>query len=258
MNIVVCCKIIPDPEDIEIKADESISVDHAEWMLSSFDLQAVETGVRLVDAQGGKVIAISAGPPAIDNSRLKKDLLSRGPDELTLVVDDAMQTADTCITSSVLERAIKRIGDVDLVLCGEGSADLYFQQVGLQIGEKLGWPTLNAISKITPEEGKLVVERRLEDEVEVLEVPLPAALSVTTDITTPRLPTLKEILKAGKKPATTWSLADLGLDQNPLPQVEVVTTRAPVQKQRKKVVISGEPEEAAQKLAVYLIKEGAV
>ena len=148
MNIIVCYKLTPDAADIEIKPDGSIGLERAEWTISSFDLQAIEAGVRLAEATGGKVIALSAGPHPLDNSKLKKDLLSRGPDELLLVVDDRLKDADTATTASVLAQAVRKAGGADLVLCGEGSADLYFQQVGLQLGEKLGLPTLNAISHI--------------------------------------------------------------------------------------------------------------
>ncbi len=258
MNIIVCYKLSPDAGDIEVKSDGSISLERAEWIIGGFDLQAIEAGVRLVEAAGGMVRALSAGPRPIDNSRLKKDLLSRGPDELYLVVDEALRDADTFATAGVLALAIRKMAPFDLVLCGEGSADLYFQQVGLQLGEMLGLPTLNAVSKIEQVQGRLLVERSLEDEVEVLEVPLPAVLSVTTDINQPRLPSMKEILKAGKKPVTQWSLAELGLDGKLGQQVEVSSVRVPQRVQRKKILIPGGPEEAAQALAGYLSKEGLV
>jgi len=258
MNVIVCIKLTPDPGDIEFRSDGSLSVDRAEWAIGNFDLQALEAGVRLVEAQGGKVMALSAGPHQVNNSKLKKDMLSRGPDELYLVVDDVLKDAHTAETAVILAAAVRAMGPVDLVLCGEGSADLYFQQVGLQLGERLGLPTFNAISKIEVEGAHLLVERDLEDEVEVLEVPLPAVLSVTTDINPPRLPTMKEILKAGKKPVTEWTLADLKLDGEIKPQVELIRTHAPSQVQRKGVMIEGTAQEAAQTLVGYLNKEGIV
>lgn len=257
MNIVVCVKLTPDAGDIEVKSDGSISLERAEWIIGGFDLQAIEAGMQLAEAQpGSKVIALSAGSRQINNSKLKKDLLSRGPDELVMVVDDNLTNADTGTTAQVLAQAVRKISDVDLVLCGEGSADLYFQQVGLQVGEMLGLPTLNAVSQIHLEGTHLLVERNLEDEVEVVEVPLPAVLSVTTDINQPRLPTMKEILKASKKPILEWSLAELGLLEEVKRQVEVISVRAPHQVQRKNVVISGSPQEEVQALIGYLSKEG--
>ncbi len=258
MNIVVCCKLAPDAADIEVNRDGSISLERAEWKIGGFDLHAVEAGVRLVETSAGKVMALCAGPHQINQSKLKKDLLSRGPDELYLVVDDALAGADTALTAAVLAQAIRKIGPVDLVLFGEGSADLYFQQTGLQVGERLGLPDLNAVSKIEAEDANLVVERSLENEIEVLEVPLPAALSVTTDINQPRLPGMKEILKAGKKPVIEWSLKDIGMENPAASRVEVLQTRAPHRTQRKQVKLSGTAQEAARALVDTLVKEGLI
>jgi electron transfer flavoprotein beta subunit len=232
-------------------------LDKAEWIIGDYDLQAIEAGMRLAEATSGKVIGLTAGPSQINNSKLKKDVLSRGPDEMIMIIDDLLLNADTATTSAVLAAAIQKLGGADVILCGEGSADLYFQQVGLQLGEKLGLPTINAVSKIDIEGGKLVVERSLEDEVEVLDVPLPAAISVTTDINQPRLPTMKEILKASKKPVNEWKLADLGLGGD-LSKVNVLSTRAPRQVERKQILIPGSPDEAVQALVGYLSKEGVL
>lgn len=257
MNIVTCFKFAPDSQDIEVKSDGSISVDKAEWVISEYDLMGVEAGVKLCEETGGKVMALSAGPQQINNSKLKKDILSRGPDELYLVVDDKLAANDSHFTATVLAQAVQKLGQVDLVICGEGSSDLYFQQVGLQLGELLGWPTINAVGNIQVKDGSVVVERNLEAEVEVLEIPLPAVLSVTTDINQPRLPTMKEILKAGKKPVTEWKLEDV-LPAGTKTGVDVVSVSAPRQVERKKVVIEASPEEAAQTLIGYLSKEGVI
>jgi electron transfer flavoprotein beta subunit len=174
------------------------------------------------------------------------------------VVDDSLASNDTHTTAAVLAHAVQKIGSVDLVLCGEGSADLYFQQVGLQVGELLGYTALNFISQITPLDGGVLVERTLEDVVEVLEAPLPAVLMVTTDINVPRLPTMKEILMAGKKPVTQVTLAELGFSAPPPAQTEVLETRVPPQAQRKQVMIAGTVDEAVQTLIGYLSKEGLI
>ncbi len=258
MNIIVCYKFVPDPEDVVTKPDGSISLDQAEWVISDYDLMAIESAVQLVETHGGKVIALSVGGSQLSNSKGKKDVLSRGPDELYLVIDDALTDADTHLTAQVLAAAIRKIGEFDLVICGEGSSDLYFQQVGLQLGELLGLPTTNAVSKIEVLDGKLVVERSLEDEVEVLETTPPAVISVTTDINQPRLPTMKEILKAGKKPITEWKLSDLELTGKAKKQIEVLSVRSPKQVARKRIKITAKPDEAVQTLIGYLSKEGVL
>jgi len=258
MNIVVCYKVTPDAEDIETKADRSISVERAEWNIGEYDLMAVEAGVALAESAGGAVSALSVGTKRVAGSKAKKDILSRGPDDLYLVADDALAVVDTATTASLLAKAIGKRGEYDLVICGEGSSDLYFQQVGLQLGERLGVPTVNAVSKIELEDGKLVVERSLEGEVQVLEVPLPAVISVTTDINQPRLPSMKEILKAGKKPTTEWSLADVEAAADEDRGVEVLSSLAPPAVDRKRVLITEEPDKAVATLIGYLSKEGVL
>ncbi|MFN7037664.1 MAG: putative electron transfer flavoprotein FixA [Bellilinea sp.] len=258
MNLIVCYKFVPDPEDMQVKPDGRISFEGAEWIISDYDLMAIETAVRLAEAHGGKVTALSAGPQPLSSSKGKKDVLSRGPDELALVVDNALQDADTHQTAQALAAAIRKIGEFDLVIFGEGSADLYFQQVGLQVGELLGVPVINAVVKAAVMDNRLVVERSAEDDVQVLETSLPAAIAVTTDICQPRLPSMKEILKAGKKPVTEWSLADLGLDLLALRTTQTLALRPPDQVERKRIKISGEPDQAVQQLLNYLSKEGVL
>ncbi|MRR29143.1 electron transfer flavoprotein, partial [bacterium] len=170
MKIVVCAKLAPDASDIEVRSDGTISLERAEWRIGSFDLQAIEAAVQLREKHGGTVTALSVGPQRINNSKLRKDLLSRGPDDLVLVPDDSLANADTAVTARVLAAAIQKIGSVDLVLTGEGSADLYFQQAGLQLGELLELPVFNAVSHIEANSSSLRLERSLEDETEVLEV----------------------------------------------------------------------------------------
>jgi len=258
MNIIVCYKLIPDSEDLVKNPDGSISLEQAEWVISDYDLLAVEAGLQLVEKHGGKLTALSVGTDKLQNSKAKKDILSRGPDDLYLVIDPTLGYGDTHQTAQVLTSAIQKIGEFDLVMFGEGSGDLYFQQVGLQVGELLGKPTLNAVSKVDVENDALTVERSLENVIDVLSVPLPAALSVTTDINVPRLPSMREILKAGKKPVTEWTLGDLELPDELSPKVDVLTVKAPKAVDRKQIELEGNTEQAVQTLIGHLSKEGVL
>ncbi len=252
MNIIACYKIVPDEKDIQVRSDRSISIDKAEWVIGQYDLNAVEAAMQIYEAVGGKVTALSVGDRQLENSKLKKGVLSRGPQELFLVIDEALSGADTNLTARALAAAARKIG-FDLIICGEGSQDLYSQQVGIQLGQILNVPTLNAVSRIVAENGKLIVERSLEDEVEVLEVSLPAVISVTTDINQPRIASMKDILAAGKKPVTQWSLADVGLnDANR--RTEILYTLAPEQAERKRIILEGESEEVLDKFYELLRK----
>lgn len=238
MNVLVCYKIVYEEQDITVKADKTLSFDNAEQKISLYDLNAVEEGVRIAEATGGKVTALSAGDAKVENSKLKKGILSRGPGELFLVKNENLGSADTLQTAKVLAAAAGKIQS-DLILFGEGSGDLYAQQTGIQVGKLLGLPVVNAVSKVTPLDGKVEVERTLENMVEILEVPVPAVLCVTSDINTVRVPGMKDILSAGKKPVTEWNMADIGIDM-PQASVETVSILAPKQVDRKGVIIEGD------------------
>lgn len=252
LKVVACYKIVPEEQDIIVKSDKTLGFDKAEWKMGQYDLNAIEAGVQLVEATGGELIALSAGGGVVDNSKIKKAALSRGPQSLYLVADQALEAADCYTIAAALTAAIEKIGGVDLVLCGEGSGDIYAQQVGVVLGQMLGRATLNAVSKITPDGDKLVVERTLENEVEVLEVLLPAVISVTTDINKPRIPTLKEIMAAGKKTAVKWSSADLQLEVSN--KTECISTLAPEETDRKRIVIEGDSDENIAEFYEHLRK----
>ncbi|NLI91292.1 MAG: electron transfer flavoprotein [Peptococcaceae bacterium] len=254
MNIITCYKIVPEEQDIVVLPDRSLSFARAEWKIGQYDLNAIEAGMQIVEAAGGKVSALSVGDKQLENSKLKKGVLSRGPEDLYLVMDEQLENSDTFLTAQVLTAAIRKIGEFDLVICGEGSSDLYAQQVGAQLGEMLNIPTINGISKITPEGNKIIAERTLGNEIEVLEISLPAVVSVTTDINLPRIPSMKNILAAGKKPIIEWDLSAVGL-QGVTKQTEVISTLAPENVERKKVIFEGESEEVIQKLFESIRKE---
>ncbi|GAB7141159.1 electron transfer flavoprotein [Deferribacterales bacterium RsTz2092] len=242
MNTIACYKIVYEEQDIAVATDRSLSFDKAELKLGLYDLNAIEEATKLAADTGGIARAISLGGDCLDDSKLRKGLLSRGPAELYLVKDPSLKDADTNTTAKLLSLAAQKIG-FDLILCGEGSSDCYAQQVGVQLGEILGLPVINAVSKITPAGDKVVVERTLEDSVEVLEITLPAVLSLTSDINKPRLPGMKDILAAGKKPVKELTLADIGAGTG-APAIETVSVLAPKQAERKRDIVEGETKVA--------------
>jgi electron transfer flavoprotein beta subunit len=246
MKIITCFKVVPEEQDITIQSDGTISFERAKPTISNYDLNSMEAGAQIIETVGGQLIALSVGSSNIDDSKLKKNVLSRGPESLYLVADITLDNMDTHQTAQTLREAINKIGEYDLILCGEGSADLYAQQVGVQLGQLLGLPTINSISKMTIRDKKVVAERALEDEVEILEISLPAVISVTSDINLPRIATMKEILAAGKKPVTVWTAQDLELHER-FKTIEVLETKAPQQVERKQDIIEGDSDEAIQK-----------
>ncbi|AZG74492.1 electron transfer flavoprotein FixA [Shewanella livingstonensis] len=254
MKIITCYKLVPEEQDIAINADGNLDISKAAPKINPFDLCAVETGVQLKGLiDDCSITAMSVGGKALTNPKARKDVLSRGPDDLTVVIDDKFEQLLPHQTARILMAAAQKTG-FDLIICGDGSSDLYAQQVGLQLGELLGVANINAVSKIiSAEPGKLIVERALDNEVEVLELVLPAVISVSADINEPTIPSMKTILAAAKKPVTVLSAADLDLsDITEL--VELVSVIAPKQKTRQNIVIEGDDEQQIAQFAEHLRK----
>lgn len=245
MIIVSCLKVVPDEQDIAVQGNGDLAFDRARLTISTYDLNAIEAGVQLAEANGGTLIALSVGSGNIDDSKIKKNVLSRGPGSLVMVADDSLKDMDANQTAQALKAAIDKIGSPDLVICGEGSADLYAQQVGAQLGQLMRVPIINCISKISVIEGKIVAERSLENETEILGIPCPSVISVTSDINLPRVAGMKEILAAGKKPGSVWKADDVGLTAL-APTIEVIETKAPRKLERKQDIINGDSGEQIQ------------
>ncbi|MBU4214863.1 MAG: electron transfer flavoprotein [Actinobacteria bacterium] len=244
MRIVACIKAVPQEQDIAVAPDRSLDLSRAGWKVGAYDLNAVEAGRRIVEKVGGELIGLSVGGDALSGTKLRKDVLSRGLDSLVVVAGDP--SADSFQTASALAAALDGLGEVDLVLLGAGSADRYSQQVGNQLGALLGRPTLNQVDDLAVEGDHLRVRRLLEDAVQVIDVPLPAVLSVTSGLNSPRIAGMKDILAAGKKPVCEVAAAMPG------GSTRLVSLLAPEQVDRGHVVVEGAPAEVAQQLAQFL------
>ncbi|NJB66405.1 electron transfer flavoprotein beta subunit [Desulfobaculum xiamenense] len=241
MKIIVGCKLVPEEQDIAVNADGTLDTGKADPKISQFDLNALESAVQLKAAGEAQITVLSVGGKELENTKARKDILSRGADDLAVVIDDSFKGALPHKTASVMAAAAQKIG-FDLILCGDGSGDLYAQQVGMRLGALLGVATVNGISKIVScAEGKLIAERALDDEIEVLEITLPAVVSVSADINVPTIPGMKAILGAAKKPVAVLTAAELGIETAEV--VESVAVKAPKQKDRKRIIVEGDGDD---------------
>ena len=204
MNMIVCFKQVIDPE----APPASFKIDPLpiRWchpgvppVISPFDENAVEAALRIKDAKGGKITAISLGVNLLRD--VVKKPLSMGADELILLEDEAFAEGDSWSTAYALAMAIKKIGGYDLIFCGRQAADWDAGQVGSGIAEILGLPSVTLAKKIDITDGKARVERVTADGYEVVEVSLPALITVSNELGEPRYPTIKGIMAAAKKGA---------------------------------------------------------
>ncbi len=214
MRIVACAKQVPDTTDVKINPETGTLIrEGVESITNPFDEFAVEEALLTREEYGGEVHVLSMGPPqAIE---VLRNALAMGADRTYLLSDKAFAGADTLATAYTLAKAIEKIGDVDLVICGKQAIDGDTAQVGPGIATRLKIPQLTYVSKvreIDPEKRRIVVERMLEDGKEVVTSSLPTLITVMKDINEPRLPSLLGIKKAAKAEIPIWTAGDLGVD----------------------------------------------
>jgi electron transfer flavoprotein beta subunit len=223
-------------------------------VLDPYAEYAVEAALKIKDAVGAKVSVVSLGSGQLRD--VVKKPLSMGADELILLEDAAFDDGDSWSTAVALAAAIKKIGEYDLVLCGREAADWNAGQVGLGVAELLGLPSSILAKKIEAADGKVKVERITEDGFDVIDVPLPALVTVSNEIGEPRYPTMKGIMGAKKKEPIVWSPADIGVEPSEVGaagrRLKLVKLFQPVREGKCEIIEGEGPEEAGANLAQAL------
>ena len=214
MNIIVCLKQVPGTTKVKIDPQTNTLIRQGiENIANPFDTYALEEGVRIKERYGGKVTAISMGPPQAEE--VLREAISLGADEAILLSDSAFAGSDTLATSSTLARAINNIHEYDLVICGRQTIDGDTGQVGPELAEMLERPFVAYVSQIEEMDNSYMrVQRLVEDGHEVIETPIPAVISVVKEINVPRLPSLRGLAKAKSALIPTWTAHELGIDKD--------------------------------------------
>lgn len=214
MKVVVCLKQVPGTTKVQIDPQTNTLIRQGiENIINPFDTYALEEGVRIKGRYGGKVTVISMGPPQAEEAL--REAISLGVDEAILLSDSAFAGADTWATSYTLARAIDKLGQYDLVICGRQTLDGDTGQVGPELAEMLAIPFVAYVSQIEATNNKSMrVRRMVEDGYEVIETPLPAVISVVKEINVPRLPSLRGLAKAKSATIPVWTAEKLGVDKN--------------------------------------------
>lgn len=212
MNIIVCIKQVPETTEVRINPETNTLIrEGVKSIINPFDMYAIEEGVRLKEKFGGKVTVLTMGPPQAEAAL--REAISLGCDEAVLVGDRAFAGSDTWATSYTLSGAIKKLGEFDLIICGKQASDGDTAQVGPGISTHLDIPQVTYVKKVEEVKDKTMrVERLMEEGYEVIEIPLPALLTVVKEINEPRLPSLKGMMKAKSAKITVWTQKELNLD----------------------------------------------
>jgi electron transfer flavoprotein beta subunit len=258
VRIVVCVKTNYDLQMVRIKNREPV-LEAIPYKVGDLEKNALEAALQV--KEGGADATIVAVTVAEANNKVKetmKEALAMGADEAVVVSDPALAATDQAAVAAALAKAIEQSGGADLVLFGEGSTDNYTGIVGSRVAELLGMPQIGYARKVTVADGAVSAERSMDDMIETLTAPLPAAVTVVSEINEPRVPTLMNIMKAGKKPLTEYALADLGLDAGAAAAQKAVLSNLAEEQDRKHIIIEGDPATQAAGLVDALIKEGVL
>ncbi len=258
MNIIVCIKQVPETTEVKINPETNTLIrEGVKSIINPFDVYAIEEGVRLKEKFGGKATVITMGPPQAE--AVLREAISMGIDEGILLSDRAFAGSDTWATSYALSAAIKKMGSFDLIICGKQASDGDTAQVGPGISAHLDVPQVTYVKKIEEVKDNLArVERMTEEGYEIIEVPLPALITVVKEINTPRLPSLKGMMRAKQAKIIHWKALDIETDSNcvgltgsPTQVVKIFTPTPRVGGQ----MLRGETQEIVDKLVEVLRKE---
>ena len=255
MKIVVCIKQVPDTTDVKINPETNTLIrEGVESIINPFDMYAIEEAARLKERFNGQATVITMGPPQAESAL--REALSLGIDSAIHLCDRAFAGSDTWATSLILAKAIEKISDCDLVICGKQASDGDTAQVGPGIATHLDLPQATYVRRIDSvhldtDPKIMVVERLLEEGYELIELQLPALITVVKEINEPRLPSLRGKMSSRKAEIILWSNKDLGLSENQIglngSPTQVVKIFTPPHKEGGKT-FQGEPKEVVEQL----------
>jgi electron transfer flavoprotein beta subunit len=259
VKIIVCIKQVPDTTNVRINPETNTLVrEGVQSIINPFDVYAIEESIRLKEKHGGAVTALTMGPPQA--AEALREAIGLGADNAFLVSDRAFAGADTLATAFALACAIRHLGGADIILMGRQAIDGDTGQVGPGVAENLDISHITDIRKIEEiVDGRIVVERLLEEGYARIAARLPVVLTVVKEINTPRLPSLKGKLAAKKAEIPVLKAADigaeverLGLNGSPTQVMKIFTPPKPGGGKK----FTGEPAETVGALLAELTAAG--
>ncbi|HCT65525.1 MAG TPA: electron transfer flavoprotein subunit beta [Lachnospiraceae bacterium] len=255
MKIIVCMKQVPSSNDVHLDpVTNTIIRDGNKSIINPFDSSALEQAVEIKERLGGEVTVLSMGIP--DTQRLLRDALSRGCDKAVLLSDSAFAGSDTLATAYTLGLGVKKIGKFDLILCGKMAVDGDTAQIGPELAENLNIPHVTDVDEVIfVNDKEIICSKLIDGGSQILNVPLPALITVVKDIKIPRLPSIKGIRFSQTASLEILTAQDIsaditktGLNGSP---TQVVKTFTPVQ-ENTSVEFKGNAKKIAKQIASVL------
>jgi len=249
MKIIVAIKQVP-VRDSQLRIDGAgkwIQEDDLSFEINEPDAYALEEALQLKEKHGGEVIALCAGPSRA--SQTIREALAKGADRAIHIEDENLKSLDTLGIAHLLAAAVKD-ENADLILTGLQSDDLGYGQTGVVLAELLGAPHATIIMKVEKQDAAISVKRELENGwFQMMEIPLPAVLTIQSGINKLRYATLMGIKKAKSKEIKNVTVAQLGAAPRPTSVLERVY--APL-KNKQTQIFEGDARTAAAKLVEKL------
>lgn len=251
MNIVVCIKQVVDVSQVKVdEASSKLILTGIPLKTSDFDKNAMEEAIKIKEKLNGKLIVMTVGSESASESI--REALAMGADEGVILTDPAFENLDAYGIAKVLAGGIKKVGEVDMILCGEAAIDTYAGQVGPMLAEQLDIPAVTYVTNVTAQTDKLTIERDIGDKLVTVETGFPILLTATKELNEPRLPNMMQILAAANKKVETWNAGDIDITSEQITSKVTTSTINGFSMDRKNIMIEGEPPEQAEKLLEYL------
>lgn len=209
MNILVCIKQVPASNKVEVDPVTGVlKREGADSKLNPYDLYALEAALRLKEAHGGSISVLSMGPPQA--MTVIREAFSMGCDAGALISDRRFGGADVLATAYTLSQGARKLGNFDLILCGKQTTDGDTAQVGSEMAEFLGIPSVSNVRRIGEvSETAVTVEMDMPGDIETTLIPFPCLLSVDKDIYMPRLPSYVKKQATRDREIQIFSLDDM-------------------------------------------------
>jgi len=261
LKIIVFVKQVVDISQLKFDADGVGTLENATGgEINPFDLNALELAVQIKDKLGASVTTVSMGEAGAE--AILKDTIARGATDTLLLEDAAFKGSDTIATAYILASAVKKLGEFDLIICGEKTVDGDTGQIGAEIAEYLNIPHIGYVSSLEDIGEKLVVVSDMDSDQHTIECGFPVLLTVTKNINTPRLPSLRDKLNSRKAKVEVWhadnlsSVADKNLFGEQGSVIKVEKILLPSEGGRKGKDLQGSPEEIVKELVDDLERDG--
>ena len=261
MNIAVCVKEVPSATSAKRLDASTHRLDRSgDSELNPFDLHGLEEAIRIREGgqDVGEIVAVCMGPESAQRPLQKA--LALGADRAVLITDPALAGSDISGTAYALAAVLEK-QDADLVILGQQAADADCYVMAAAVADHLKRPLVTQVAELTVEGGGIKAKRQTEHGYDVIEAPLPAVISVSDAINEARLPNIKAIMGAKKKPTDKLSAADAGLDTSRVGEAgarSVVRSVSPPPQKQEGRRVEDQGGDSVEEIVAFLAEKGVV